>query len=70
MQQTTEIAVLARRDAPRRDLAQTDAAFLAAEAAEGRQTAVLGPAAAMAALAAALDKQGASYRRLEPAPAQ
>ena len=64
-----DVAVLARRDAPRRALADTDAAFLAGEAAEGRQTAVLADAAQLAALADALSRAGAAWRRLEPAPA-
>jgi precorrin-2 dehydrogenase/sirohydrochlorin ferrochelatase len=64
-----DLAVLARRDAPRRRLADTDAAFLAGEAAAGRQPAVLAPAAALAPLAAALAAAGAPVRRLDPAPA-
>jgi precorrin-2 dehydrogenase/sirohydrochlorin ferrochelatase len=65
----TDVAVLARRDAPRRALVDVDAAFLAHEAAEGRQTAVLAGAGALATLAHALERLGAAYRRLEPAPA-
>ena len=64
-----DVAVLARRDAPRRGLAEAGADFLASEAAAGRQTAVLADAAALAALAQALDRLGAAYRRLDPAPA-
>ena len=64
-----EVAVLARRDAPRRALADADAAFLAKEAAEGRQTAVLAGGNALASLAQALDRLGATWRRLDPAPA-
>ncbi len=63
-----DVSVLARRDAPRRTLADADAAFLASEAAEGRQTAVLAGAAELAPLAQALDRMGAGYRRLDPAP--
>ncbi|HEY1425535.1 MAG TPA: NAD(P)-dependent oxidoreductase, partial [Caulobacteraceae bacterium] len=64
-----DVAVLARRDAPRRNLAETDVAFLSKEAAEGRQIAVLAGAAELAALATALDRAHAPYRRLDPAPA-
>jgi hypothetical protein len=62
------VAVLARRDAPQRPLAAVDAAFLTREAAEGRQTAVVASAAALAALATALSALGAPHRRLDPAP--
>jgi precorrin-2 dehydrogenase/sirohydrochlorin ferrochelatase len=65
----TDVAVLARRDAPRRALADAGAAFLAQEAAEGRRTAVLAAAVALAPLARELDRLGAGYRRLDPAPA-
>jgi precorrin-2 dehydrogenase/sirohydrochlorin ferrochelatase len=64
-----DLAVLARRDAPRRSLVDADAAFLAAEAGEGRQTAVLAHAAPLSPLARDLDGLGVSYRRLDPAPA-
>jgi len=49
-----DVVVLARRDASRRPLAETDAAFLAREAAEGRQTAVIAGSEALTALALAL----------------
>ncbi|HEY3797178.1 MAG TPA: NAD(P)-dependent oxidoreductase [Caulobacteraceae bacterium] len=61
-----DIAVLARRDAPRRDLATVETAWLAAEAAAGRQTAVVGPKAAMGEMTARLDEIGAPYVRLAP----
>jgi precorrin-2 dehydrogenase/sirohydrochlorin ferrochelatase len=61
-----EVAVLARRDAPRRSLAGIEAAWLAAEAAAGRQTAIVGPRAAMGELATRLDAIGAPYARLAP----
>jgi precorrin-2 dehydrogenase / sirohydrochlorin ferrochelatase len=64
-----DVAVLARRDAPRRSLAAADAAFLAAQAVEGRRTAVLALADGLAPLIRELDGLGASYRRLDPAPA-
>jgi siroheme synthase-like protein len=64
-----DVAVLARRDAPRRALADADASFLVNEAAEGRRTAVLAPDDALAPLAHDLDALGAGYRRLDPAPA-
>ncbi|HEX3408549.1 MAG TPA: bifunctional precorrin-2 dehydrogenase/sirohydrochlorin ferrochelatase [Caulobacteraceae bacterium] len=64
-----DVAVLARRDAPRRALAGAGADFLANEAAEGRQTVVLANRDALGPLAGRLDGLGAAYRRLEPAPA-
>ena len=63
------VAVLARRDAPRRTLVDAGADFLAQEATEGRKTAVLAGAEALATIAATLDRLGARYRRLDPAPA-
>jgi precorrin-2 dehydrogenase/sirohydrochlorin ferrochelatase len=63
------VAVLARRDAPRRALADANAVFLAKEAAEGRRIAVLAAADALAPLARDLDRLGAGYRRLDPTPA-
>ena len=63
-----EVAVLARRDAPRHALADAEAAFLAAEAAAGRQTAVVAMAGDLSPLARNLDALGAPYRRLVPAP--
>lgn len=65
----TDLAVLARRDAPRRMLVDAGAGFLAQEAAEGRQTAVLAGADALAPLAHDLGQLGAAYRRFDPAPA-
>jgi len=62
-----DVAVLARRDAPRRTLADTDAAFLADEAAQGRQTAVVADSDALAALALALGAT-ARHQMLAPAP--
>jgi precorrin-2 dehydrogenase / sirohydrochlorin ferrochelatase len=64
-----DVAVLARRDAPRRALDDAGATWLASEAAEGRQSAVLAPADALAPIASELDRLGVAYRRLEPAPA-
>ena len=62
------VVALARRDAPQRPLAGIDAAFLAQEATEGRQTVVLATDAALAPIAGALATLGAPYRRLDPAP--
>jgi precorrin-2 dehydrogenase/sirohydrochlorin ferrochelatase len=62
------VIALARRDSSQRPLSGIDAAFLAHEAAEGRQTVVLATAAELAPLAEALAKVGAPYRRLDPAP--
>jgi precorrin-2 dehydrogenase/sirohydrochlorin ferrochelatase len=64
-----DLAVLARRDAPQRALAETSAAFLADEAAAGRQPAVLARPGALAALARELAALGAPHLRLDPAPA-
>ena len=66
---SADVAVLARRDAPRRTLAEAGAEFLVQEAAEGRQTAVLAGADSLTPLAHELDRLGAVYRRLDPAPA-
>jgi precorrin-2 dehydrogenase/sirohydrochlorin ferrochelatase len=63
-----DLAVLARRDAPRRGLAGADPGFLAAEAREGRRPAVLARPPALAPLAVALDALGAAHQRLDPAP--
>jgi hypothetical protein len=63
-----DLAVLARRDAPRRRLGETDAAYLADEARLGRQAAVLAPPQRLAPLAVALAALGAPYQRLDPAP--
>src|SRR5580704_10675423 len=49
-----DVAVLARRDAQRRELAQTDVVFLAGEAEQGRQTAVVADRDALTDLALAL----------------
>jgi precorrin-2 dehydrogenase/sirohydrochlorin ferrochelatase len=49
-----DVAVLARRDAPRQALAEIDAAFLVAEAGQGRQTAVVADRPALTDLALAL----------------
>jgi precorrin-2 dehydrogenase/sirohydrochlorin ferrochelatase len=62
-----DVAVLARRDAPRRALAETDAAFLAHEAAQGRQTAVVADLDALTDLALALGAT-ARHHMLAPAP--
>jgi precorrin-2 dehydrogenase/sirohydrochlorin ferrochelatase len=62
-----DVAVLARRDAPRRTLAQTDVAFLAEEAAQGRQTAVVADLEALTDLALALGAK-ARHHMLCPAP--
>jgi precorrin-2 dehydrogenase/sirohydrochlorin ferrochelatase len=62
-----DVAVLARRDAPRRELAQTDAAFLIAEAEQGRQTAVVADRDALTDLALALAAK-ARHHMLAPAP--
>lgn len=63
-----DLAVLARRDAARRGLAETDAAFLAAEAAAGRQPVVLARTVELTPIAAALAALGAPVGRLDPAP--
>jgi precorrin-2 dehydrogenase/sirohydrochlorin ferrochelatase len=63
-----DVAALARRDAPRRSLAETDAAFLAAEARAGRQTAVVATAEVLTSLALALGS-AAPHQLLSPAPA-
>jgi len=62
------VVALARRDAPQRPLADVGAAFLASEAAEGRQTAVVARAETLTRLAKGLDALAAPYRRLDPAP--
>jgi precorrin-2 dehydrogenase/sirohydrochlorin ferrochelatase len=63
-----DIAVLARRDAPRLALAQTDAAFLSAETAEGRLAVVLARPPRLDVLAADLKRLGVRFRRFDPAP--
>ncbi|HXQ14439.1 MAG TPA: bifunctional precorrin-2 dehydrogenase/sirohydrochlorin ferrochelatase [Caulobacteraceae bacterium] len=63
----TDVAVLGRRDAPRRTLAETDAGFLADEAAQGRQTAVVADLDALTDLALALGGK-ARHHMLVPAP--
>jgi precorrin-2 dehydrogenase/sirohydrochlorin ferrochelatase len=62
-----DVAVLARRDAPRRPLADTDAAFLVAEAHAGRQTAVVADRDALTDLALAIGAD-ALHHMLAPAP--
>jgi precorrin-2 dehydrogenase/sirohydrochlorin ferrochelatase len=63
----SDVAVLARRDAPRRELAQTDAAFLVEEAEQGRRTAVVADLDALTDLALALGGK-ARHQMLAPAP--
>jgi precorrin-2 dehydrogenase/sirohydrochlorin ferrochelatase len=62
-----DVAVLARRDAPRRALADTDTAFLVAEAQQGRQTAVVADRDALTDLALAIG-DAAPHHTLCPAP--
>lgn len=62
-----DVAVLARRDAPRRPLADVDVAFLTAEAEAGRQTAVVADRHALTALALELGAE-APHHMLAPAP--
>ncbi|HEY2707033.1 MAG TPA: bifunctional precorrin-2 dehydrogenase/sirohydrochlorin ferrochelatase [Caulobacteraceae bacterium] len=62
-----DIAVLARRDAPRRSLADTDVAFLTQESREGRQTAVVAGRGALTDLALNLGAH-AVHHMLAPAP--
>ncbi|HEY1749873.1 MAG TPA: bifunctional precorrin-2 dehydrogenase/sirohydrochlorin ferrochelatase [Caulobacteraceae bacterium] len=62
------IAVLARRDAPQRPLDEVDASYLASEAAQGRQLAVVAAPAELKPLAARLAALGAPHHRLDPAP--
>jgi precorrin-2 dehydrogenase/sirohydrochlorin ferrochelatase len=62
------IAVLARRDAPQRPLAEIEASYLASEAAQGRQLAVVAASAELKPLAARLAALGAPHQRLDPAP--
>jgi precorrin-2 dehydrogenase/sirohydrochlorin ferrochelatase len=62
-----DVVALARRDAPQRPLAEADAAFLAGEAREGRQAAVVAAAAELVPLAAALKAAGAPVETLAPA---
>ena len=61
-----DVAVLARRDAPRRALAEIETTFLVAEARAGRQTAVVADRDALTALALALGA-GATHHMLAPA---
>jgi precorrin-2 dehydrogenase/sirohydrochlorin ferrochelatase len=63
-----DVAVLARRDAPRRALADTDIAFLVGEAGAGRQTAVVAGRDALTDLALAIGDD-ALHHMLAPAPA-
>ena len=62
-----DVAVLARRDAPRRALAEIDAAFLVAEARAGRQTAVVADLNALTDLALAIGHD-AIHHMHAPAP--
>jgi precorrin-2 dehydrogenase/sirohydrochlorin ferrochelatase len=62
-----DVAVLARRDAPRRALADTDAAFLVAEAKAGRQTAVVAGLDALTDLALEIG-DATLHHMLAPAP--
>jgi precorrin-2 dehydrogenase/sirohydrochlorin ferrochelatase len=62
-----DVAVLARRDAPRRALDDVDVAFLTAEAEQGRQTAIVADRHALTALALELGA-GAPHHMLAPAP--
>jgi siroheme synthase-like protein len=62
-----DVAVLARRDAPRRALADTEIAFLVAEAVAGRQTAVVASRDALTDLALTLGAD-APHHMLAPAP--
>ena len=62
-----DLAVLARRDAPRRALGDIGAAFLVAEAEQGRQTAVVAGVDELTDLALALGSS-APHRMLAPAP--
>lgn len=63
-----DLLALARRDAPRRTLAEAEAPVLAALAAAGDQAAVVAGPAAIGRLAADLKALGAHYAVLEPAP--
>jgi precorrin-2 dehydrogenase / sirohydrochlorin ferrochelatase len=62
-----EVAVLARRDAPRRALSEIGAAFLIGEAAAGRRTAVIAGPPELTALAVALSDD-APHHWLSAAP--
>jgi precorrin-2 dehydrogenase/sirohydrochlorin ferrochelatase len=62
------VATLARRDAPRRTLAETDAAYLAREASEGRQAVVVASATRLIPLAGELAGLGAPAQALAAAP--
>ena len=64
-----EVLVLARRDAPRRALKDTDAKTLSGLAAAGTSIAVVAAPGQLDALAAALKPLGATVLRLAPAPA-
>lgn len=66
---TAGVLVLARRDAPRRALAATTAAELAALAQDGRQGVVIAGGAELGALMTTLAAAGAPVQRLAPAPA-
>jgi len=62
-----DIAVLARRDAPRRSLADTDITFLAGEAAAGRQVALVADLPTLTAIALELANH-VQHHLLVPAP--
>jgi precorrin-2 dehydrogenase/sirohydrochlorin ferrochelatase len=62
-----DVAVLARRDAPRKALDDVDVTFLTLEAEAGRQTAVVADRHALTALALELGA-GAPHHMLAPAP--
>ena len=63
-----DLTALARRDAPRRRLGETDPQDLAALAASGAQAVVLATSSALEPMAVALARLGAPVRRLAPAP--
>ena len=61
--------MLARRDAVWRALKDVDAEFLAKEATDGRQVAVIGPVGELIPLAVVLTDLGAPHEALAAAPA-
>jgi precorrin-2 dehydrogenase/sirohydrochlorin ferrochelatase len=64
-----DIAVLARRDAAWRTLKDVDAEFMAQQAAEGRQVAVIAPPGELIPLAVVLTDLGAPHEAIAAAPA-